>query len=65
MKEYTVVIKSYSDKTYEERFEPQQNKRTAESTERGVNINLNHDEYYTIIEVTEDGKVVDMIENEI
>ncbi|AWD93081.1 hypothetical protein HSE3_gp129 [Bacillus phage vB_BceM-HSE3] len=54
MDRYHVVIKSYKDKKYREQItsEPKP-ERLATKLERGVNINLNHDEYYTELEFVE------------
>lgn len=49
---YQLVIKEYGTNKIDKEFEPVSNERIAERLERGVNINLNHDKYYTeIIEV--------------
>ena len=48
--EYYVVIKQFSDNEEIEAFKCTGGQRGAERVERGVNINLNHDEYYTEIE---------------
>lgn len=52
MDKYHVVVKSFKDKDYREQIttEPRM-QRGAERTERGVNINLNHAEYYTELEL--------------
>jgi|GEM_PF-3648846 len=46
---FKVVIMSYEDSKIIKEFESCQSERTAETIERGININLNHDEYYTEI----------------
>jgi hypothetical protein len=50
---YTVVIKSFIG-DYEKRMQPVSSERIAEKIERGANINLNHEEYYTEIEKVEE-----------
>ena len=46
---FKVVIMSYEDSEIIKEFKPCETERTAETIERGININLNHDEYYTEI----------------
>ena len=46
---FKVLIKSYVNDEVIEEFRPCANEREAERLERGVNINLNHDEYFTQI----------------
>jgi hypothetical protein len=55
MEKFHVVVKSYSNKEYRDVITSSpESERIAERIERGVNINLNHDEYYTELEeVTE------------
>jgi len=49
---FKVVMKSYKNDEIIKEFEPCTTEIVAERLERGVNINLNHDEYYTeIVEV--------------
>lgn len=49
---FKVLIKSYINDEVIEEFKSYATEREAERLERGVNINLNHDEYYTeIVEV--------------
>jgi len=50
---YQVVIKSFTD-DYEKRMQPVSSERIAEKMEKGANINLNHDEFYTTIEEVEE-----------
>lgn len=51
---YKLVILSYSDKSYEHVVAERPTKEALYRSEDGVNINLNHDEYYTdIVEVDE------------
>jgi hypothetical protein len=61
--EYRVVIKQYGNKDYREEFELHPSLRMAEKVERGVSINLNHNDYYTFIEQVKNGKIIDVIEN--
>jgi hypothetical protein len=53
---FYVVIKSYKDKDYAHKIGPMASERAAEKVDRGANINLNHDEYYTVIEKPEASK---------
>lgn len=53
---YFVDIKRNKTKTIEKSIECS-SERTAEKVERGVNINLNHKEYYTIIRKEETSDV--------
>lgn len=46
---YTVQIKQYSDDKVIREFKPCSSERQAEKLDNGVNINLNHEDYYTII----------------
>ena len=46
---YTVVIRQYEDDEIINEIPCQGAIRNAERVERGVNINLNHEEYYTEI----------------
>lgn len=49
---FKVLIKSYKNNGIIDELEACKSERIAEAIERGVNINLNHDEYYTeIVEV--------------
>lgn len=49
---FKILIKSYEKDGIIEELEACQSERIAEAIERGVNINLNHDKYYTeIVEV--------------
>lgn len=49
-KTYTVVVLSWSDKSYRHVIGTGMSERDAERCENGVNINLNVREYYTAIE---------------
>lgn len=46
---WIVQIKKASDGSVVEEIEVNGGERSAERVERGVNINLNHNEYYTMI----------------
>ena len=45
---YIVQIKQYSDDKVIKELGPFYSERMAERADNGVNINLNHEEYYTI-----------------
>lgn len=47
MKEFYVEIAEKKTHKVIEKIGPYSSERMAEKSERGVNINLNHDEYYT------------------
>lgn len=61
--QYAVVIKSYDDRSYVKRFNEESSQDVAESIEKGINLDLNHNEYFTLIEWIQDGIVVDRIDN--
>lgn len=50
---FQVVVRKFDDEDFCEVIGRELGERTAKKIERGVNINLNHDEYYT--EVVEQG----------
>lgn len=47
---YKVVIRSFEDNSIEKELKNIHSKRQAERIERGIEINLNNDKYYTMIE---------------
>lgn len=47
---YQLVIRSYSDNNYRHVVGTRDTERELERVEDGANINLNHAEYYTMIE---------------
>ena len=47
---FYVMILSYEDKDYRHPVGPMASRHEAERVDRGANINLNHDKFYTIIE---------------
>lgn len=49
MEKYVVQIIEYDTGEVVKQFKPE-GKRSAERIERGVNINLNHDKFYTVVE---------------
>jgi hypothetical protein len=54
MSNFNLVIKNYNDPTYEHVVATRPTAAGLERIEDGVNINLNHDEFYTeIVEVDE------------
>lgn len=48
--EYTLVIKSYTDENYRHVIATRSMKEQLARSEDGVNINLNHADFYTTIE---------------
>lgn len=46
---FYIAIKKYEDDSILDKIPCASSERGAERVERGVNINLNHDEYYTEI----------------
>jgi len=64
MEEYVVTIKSHEDNAYNREFDPITSLRMAQKVENGLNINLNHDKFYTMIKVFKEGKLIKELERE-
>lgn len=47
---FRVVVKSYNDENFCDVIGTNKTERQADRIEDGININLNHDEYYVVIE---------------
>lgn len=60
---YNILIKKFSDASVVQRIPVTGGIRTAHKVEKGANINLNHDEYYTEREEIEDPNVIDRVIN--
>lgn len=50
---HRVVIRNFQEKGYREEFNLHSSKHIVEKIENGLNINLNHDEFYTEIETVQ------------
>lgn len=51
---YNVIVKSYDEKDYQEIITKEPvGYAVAVKVDRGLNINLNHNDYYTVIEKVE------------
>jgi len=48
-----VFLKKYSDESITRTFGPYSNERQAEKVDSGLNMNLNHEEYYSVIREAE------------
>ena len=51
---YVVQVISYDDQKVVKEFAPETNERQAERLDRGVNINLDHERFFTRIDERED-----------
>lgn len=51
---FYVYVVGYDDETAARRLGPHDTERSAERVDGGLNINLDHDRYYTAIETTPD-----------
>jgi len=58
---YKAVIKEFGG-TYRKEFKVHSHLSQAERVARGASINLNHDNYYVVVEKIENGEVVEVIE---
>ncbi len=54
---YFVLIQKYDDDKFVKRIPCGESERKAEKVDSEININLNHDEYYTIIVNDGNGKL--------
>lgn len=61
---FRVVVGEYKNKEYRHEIGVSGTLRMAKRVESGVNINLNHSEFYTFIEQVENGEVVNVIEED-